>query len=70
LSDKLTRRQLAGIAAGSAAVSLTAGRLMAQAPPSTQDFDKAALQSHKANSDALAKFEIPMTLEPAFQFKA
>jgi hypothetical protein len=70
---KLTRRQLAG----SAAISLVAARVLAQAPAqapattnTTQDWDKAALQSHKENSEALAKIEIPMSTEPAFQFKA
>ena len=63
---KLTRWQLAGVAAGSAVVSLA----FAQVPVTGQDFDRAARESHKENSDALAKFEIPMSLEPAFQFKA
>jgi len=63
---KITRRQLAGVAAGSAVVSLA----IAQAPVTGQDFDRAARESHKENSDALAKFEIPQSLEPAFQFKA
>jgi hypothetical protein len=70
MNKKLTRRQLVSAAAGSAAVSVVALTVIAQAPPSAQDFDKAAVQSHKENSDALAKFEIPMALEPAFQFKA
>jgi hypothetical protein len=66
---KFTRRQLAG----SAAISLVAARAVAQVPAASntaQDWDKAALQSHKENSEALAKFEIPMSTEPAFQFKA
>ena len=65
---KLTRRQLAA-----QAISLVAARAMAQAPATTnitQDWDKAALQSHKENSEVLAKFEIPMSTEPAFLFKA
>jgi hypothetical protein len=61
---KLTRRQLATQIGGSAAISFVAARAMAQ------DWDKAALQSHKENSEALAKFEIPMSTEPAFLFKA
>jgi hypothetical protein len=69
LTGKMTRRQLAGIAAASAA-SLAVVTLIAQAPPATTDWDKAARESHKENSDALAKFEIQMSLEPAFQFKA
>jgi hypothetical protein len=64
---KITRRQLAGVAA---VVSLQAVTASAQAPATVQDFDDAARESHKQNSEALAKFDIPMSLEPAFQFKA
>ena len=67
---KITRRQLAGAAAGSVVVSLGAAAAIAQVPASTQDLDSAARESHKQNSEALAKFDIPMSLEPAFQFKA
>jgi hypothetical protein len=63
---KITRRQLAGVAAGSLAVATA----IAQAPATAQDFDSAARESHKQNAEALAKFEVPMALEPAFQFKA
>jgi hypothetical protein len=66
MSEKITRRQLAGVAAGSAVVSLGAVTAVAQVP----DLDNAARESHKQNSEALAKFEILMSLEPAFQFKA
>jgi len=62
MKDKITRRQLAGVAAG----GLLAVPAVAQVP----DFDSAARDSHKQNSEALAKFDIPMSLEPAFQFKA
>jgi hypothetical protein len=62
MNQKITRRQLAGVAAA----SLGAVTAIAQVP----DFDSAARESHKQNSDALAKFDIPMSLEPAFQFKA
>jgi hypothetical protein len=66
MNHKLTRRQLAGVAAGSAVVSMA----IAQAPPTGRDFDRAARESHLENTEALKKFEIPMSLEPAFQFKA
>jgi hypothetical protein len=67
MNEKITRRQLAGVAAA----SLTAGLLdVEQAVAQVPDFDSAARESHKQNSDALAKFDIPMSLEPAFQFKA
>jgi len=70
MTGKMTRRQLAGVAAGSAAVSLGVVNAIAQVPASGQDLDKAARESHRENSTALARFEIPASVEPAFQFKA
>jgi hypothetical protein len=70
MSKEITRRQLAGIAAGSAAISLVALKVTAQAPVTAQDWNKAARESHKENSGVLAEFEIPISLEPAFHFKA
>jgi hypothetical protein len=70
MSHKITRRQLAGAAAGSAAVSLEVVKAIAQAPVTGRDPDRSARESHRENSTALARFEIPMSLEPAFQFKA
>ncbi len=58
---KLTRRQLViAAAAGSAA----AVKAPAQTTPQTPT-DRV-----RQNADALAKFVIPITTEPAFQFKA
>ncbi len=61
---KVTRRQLA--------VSLVAASAIAQTPATqtSQDWDKAALESHRRNSMVLASFPVPMSVEPAFQFKA
>jgi len=61
---KVTRRQLA--------VSLVAASALAQtpAPPANQDWAKEALESHQRNSMILASFPVPMSTEPAFQFKA
>jgi hypothetical protein len=74
ISGRITRRQLAGVAAGSAALGLVVGRAIAQVPVTGQDrdprWDDAARQSHRENSDALAKFEISISLEPSFLFKA
>ena len=67
MNDKTTRRQFAGV---TVAGSLAVVAAVAQAPATAQDLDNAARESHKQNSEALAKFEIPMSLEPAFQFKA
>ena len=67
MNNKTTRRQFAGVTvAGSVALAAA----IAQAPATVQDLDNPARESHKQNSEALAKFEIPMSLEPAFQFKA
>jgi len=66
MTDKTTRRRFTAIAA----VSVSAVAALAQVPAPSQDLDAAARESHKQNSAALAKFEIPMSLEPAFQFKA
>ncbi len=60
---KLTRRELAlGITAMAA---VPAG---AQTPPS--DPNAAARDAIRKNSQALAKVELPIDTEPAFQFKA
>ena len=62
---KLTRRQLA------AALSATA-IAKSQTPPQSQPADElqAARDRLKANADALAQHELPMSVEPAFRFKA
>jgi hypothetical protein len=70
MSHKITRRQLAGIAAGSAVVPLAVVGVIAQTPVTGQDLERAARESHRENSAALAKFDISPSLEPAFQFKA
>jgi hypothetical protein len=63
--DKLTRRQLAVIA------TLATTVVVAQTPPAPgTDLDKAARESHLQNSAVLARFAVPMSLEPAFEFKA
>lgn len=54
---KTTRREL-GLAAAAAALALNAEEADAQAQPANQ-----------RNSDALAKFEIPIATEPAFRFE-
>jgi len=55
----LSRRQLGFLALSSVAA--------AQAPP---DWFAQAVQSKRADADELAKFEIGIAVEPAFQFKA
>jgi hypothetical protein len=62
---KLTRRQLATALASAAALAQTPS-----GPPATpQDELKAAQDRLTANGAALAKQEVPMATEPAFQFK-
>jgi len=64
---KLTRRELAAVLAPAAALAQTQ-------PPGSggtpQDPLAAAKVRIKASSDALAKRDIPMATEPAFQFRA
>ena len=66
---KLTRRKLA---AALAAPALAAGRTPPdeQSQPPAVDPLAAAKARIQANSQALAKESVPMTTEPAFQFKA
>jgi hypothetical protein len=62
---QVTRRELAAILApAAAAVAQTA------APVSPADELKAAQTRLKSAADALTRQELPMSTEPAFQFKA
>ena len=64
---RLTRRELAALSAG----ALTALAQTPSAPPgNAKDWNRIALDAHHENSEALARFQIPVSLEPAFQFKA
>ena len=63
---KLTRRQLATALTSAAALAQTPS-----GPPATpEDELKAARDRVQANGAVLAKQEVPVTTEPAFQFKA
>jgi hypothetical protein len=63
---KLTRRQLATALTSAAALGQTPS-----GPPATPDEElKAARDRLQANGAALARQEVPMATEPAFQFKA
>ena len=64
---KMTRRTLAASAIASAAA--VAQNPSAAAPDSPQELLAAARMQAKNNGEALAKVGIPMSLEPAFQFK-
>jgi hypothetical protein len=65
---KLTRRHLASAVLAPAA----AATALVQTQPSaaSEDLLQAARDRIKANTELLAKQEIPMATEPAFQFKA
>ena len=68
MSLRMTRRDLAvalGSAAGIASVH-------AQEPPASQpeDLNAAAREQIRKSREALAKVDLPMSTEPAFQFKA
>jgi hypothetical protein len=63
---KLTRRQLATALTSAAALAQTPS-----GPPATPDEElKAARDRVQVSGAALAKQEVPMATEPAFQFKA
>lgn len=57
---------------GAAAASVLAVKVTAQGPPPSPspNFAQAAQEAHRKNSTILASFPIPMSVEPAFQFKA
>lgn len=68
MSRKMTRRDLAAVLGSAASVTL----VQAQAPPATppEDLNAAAKDQLRQNADALAKVELSMSTEPAFEFKA
>jgi hypothetical protein len=74
MNDKITRRRLAAAAFGSAALSsaaaLQAASTQAPAAAAPQDLTAAAKEQVRKYSETLAKFDLPMSTEPAFQFKA
>jgi hypothetical protein len=63
---KLSRRELATAAV--AAVVAPPGESQTAQPAA--DLAKVVHDASQRNSEALAKFEIPIATEPAFQFKA
>ncbi len=67
MKTKITRRRLMAVSftagAGAAAAS-------AQTAPAQANLAKATREQNQRAGDLLAKFEIPLATEPAFQFKA
>src|SRR5262249_59676666 len=67
MKTRLSRRRLAQTLLASAAIEAAAQT----SPPPTPDADlKAARDRLKANGDRLGAQNVPMDVEPAFQFKA
>jgi hypothetical protein len=69
---KLTRRQLAAMVSATA-TALHHAQAQAQTEPraaAPADELQAARERLKANSDLMAQQQVPMAMEPAFQFKA
>ncbi len=66
ITTRITRRKLAGVLSSFGALS---SRAFAQTPPPADPL-QAAKDRIKATSEALAKEQVPMATEPAFQFKA
>ena len=61
---KITRRKLAAIAVGTAAAQA------AQEPAQPENLNELARERLRKNAETLAKVDLPMSTEPAFQFKA
>lgn len=75
MNDKITRRRLAAaalrsVAALGPAAALHAAGTQAPAPTPPEDLNAAAREQVRKHSETLAKFDLPMSTEPAFQFKA
>lgn len=68
MSRKLTRRDLAAVLGSAASVAM----VQAQVPPATppEDLNAAAKDQLRQNAEAMAKVELSMSTEPAFEFKA
>ena len=67
MNRKMTRRRLVAAAGG----ALAAVSVPAQTPAQAQtELARAAREQNQRAGETLAKFEIPLQTEPAFQFKA
>jgi len=64
----ISRRQLAGVVLGATA-SVQAHAQAPPTPPQGDDLETARLQQ-RASAQAIARVPLPMSTEPAFQFKA
>ncbi len=64
---KLTRRELGSAAVATVATAAANAQSPAQADAGIAQF---VHDANRRNAEALAKFEIPIDTEPAFQFRA
>jgi hypothetical protein len=69
MNGKITRRRLAAAALGSG-IALRAGEAQTPDPATPGDLNATAKEQVHKHSETLAKFDLPMSTEPAFQFKA
>jgi hypothetical protein len=69
MNGKITRRRMAAAALGSG-IALRAAKAQTPAPAPAADLSAAAKEQVHKYSETLAKFDLPMSTEPAFQFKA
>jgi hypothetical protein len=68
VSKKMTRRDLAAVLGSVAGIA--SARPQAPAASVPEDLNAAAKEQLRKNSEALSKFDLPMSTEPAFLFKA
>jgi len=68
MSLKITRRDLVAVLGSAASVAV----VRAQNPPAgePEDLNAAAKDLLRKDREAMAKVDLPMSTEPAFQFKA
>jgi ABC-type Fe3+ transport system permease subunit len=67
----ITRRQLAlAVGGGAAAGAMAVTPALAQNAQVAPDWDSAAREARLQSAQALLRVEVPMDVEPAFQFRA
>jgi hypothetical protein len=68
MTKKISRRQLAGLAAGSVVAASAEGTALNAQPPAADAELEKARASHRENTATLAKTDLPQSTEPAFVF--
>ncbi len=67
MNKKMTRRDLAAVVGSLSAIAAARAQEPAGKP---EDLNAAAQEQLRKNSETLSKFDLPMSTEPAFLFKA